>query len=103
MITLSEKEIKTFSSSGDPIFTRSVSGDVTEIQFFKFAGNTNRIGYTEKGANQIYLINTGGEIVDGFPLYGSTPFSIGDMNKDGNYNLVVGGDDGFVYTYAVSP
>ncbi len=103
VITLSEKEIKTFSSSGDPIFTRSVSGDVTEIQFFKFAGNTNRIGYTEKGANQIYLINTGGEIVDGFPLYGSTPFSIGDMNKDGNYNLVVGGDDGFVYTYAVSP
>ncbi|HKL02705.1 MAG TPA: DUF3352 domain-containing protein [Cryomorphaceae bacterium] len=103
IVTLSEKEISAYNLSGEPIFSRALDGDVSEFQFFKFSGNTRRLGYTEKGKDQIHLINASGENVDGFPLYGSTAFSIGDMNKDGNYNLVVGGADGFVYTYAVTP
>jgi hypothetical protein len=44
------------------------------------------------------LINNLGEIDDGFPLAGSTPFSVADINNDKTTNLVVVNRN-ILYTY----
>ena len=56
----------------------------------------NLIGFSSN--NEIYLINQSGEIEDGFPLAGSTQFSISDINNDNTLNLVVG-QNKMIYTY----
>ena len=48
--------------------------------------------------NNIYIINKTGSIENGFPLAGSTVFSISDINNDKTVNLVVG-DGNKIVTY----
>ena len=50
--------------------------------------------------NQIYLINKEGKTEQNFPLLGSTPFSIADINNDKTTNLVVA-DKRMIYTYVL--
>ena len=63
--------------------------------------NSTEIGIVSGKTNELYLINELGYIHDGLPLYGSTAFSIGDINRDGTLNLVVGSGDRIVFTYNV--
>ncbi len=65
-------------------------------QHFKRKDQTNQIGVVTE--NEIYLINEKGEIEDGFPLAGSTSFSIADINNDKTINLVVVNRN-LLYTY----
>ena len=48
--------------------------------------------------NQIYILNKEGNIDTGFPLQGSTAFSVADINNDKTNNLVVG-DGNKIVTY----
>jgi len=50
------------------------------------------------GGNQVYIFNAKGIVEDGFPLSGTTPFSITDINNDKTINLVVG-DGNKIVTY----
>ena len=63
---------------------------------FKMHDKTTLIGLVTE--NLIYLMNSKGEIEDGFPLAGSTPFSIADINNDKTTNLVVAHGN-MIYTY----
>jgi hypothetical protein len=65
-------------------------------QHFKMKDKTSRTGIVTQ--NEIYLINAKREIEDGFPLAGSTPFSIADINNDKTINLVVINGN-ILYTY----
>ncbi len=67
-----------------------------EPLFFKMPNKAHRLGLVTE--NEIYLINTEGDVVDGFPLAGSTPFSIVDINNDNTTNLVVA-NGRLIYTY----
>lgn len=61
--------------------------------------NTYKVGAVLEN-KQIVLINDNGEMHKGFPLTGSTIFSIGDLNNDRTTNLVVA-DNKFIYTYNI--
>jgi signal peptidase I len=63
---------------------------------FKMLDKTKRIGVAT--TSEIYLFNSFGSLEPDFPLTGSTPFSIGDINNDNVLNLVVG-DKNRIYTY----
>ena len=69
-------------------------------QVFNFGGE-KRIGITSTETNELFLFDEKGNIVPSFPLSGNTLFSVGDINKDGNYNLIVGGKNNTVYVYAI--
>ena len=69
--------------------------------FFDFGEKEKELGITSIETNEIYLLNGNGEIHEGLPLYGSTLFSIADINKDGIFNIVVGGKDNRIYTYTL--
>jgi len=64
--------------------------------YFEFPDNSKKIGVVSE--NEIYLINDKGEFENGFPLAGSTLFSISDINNDNTLNLIVA-DKKMVYTY----
>lgn len=69
---------------------------IAEPMLFNFPNNTKKIGVVT--ASSIYLINAEGNIEADFPLAGSTPFMIDDINNDNILNLVVG-EKNLVYLY----
>lgn len=101
-VILTPENIYAFNDTGEKLFSVSTQGKPAYLQAYSFSSNSERIGYTDTANNQIYLYTSKGIKVEGFPLYGSTAFSIGDLNRDGFFNLVVGGEEGFVYTYSVN-
>lgn len=69
--------------------------------FFMYPDKSGRIGVVCKNANELYLIDNNGRLCSGFPLYGSTPFSISDMNNDGQLYLVTGTADNKIILYQI--
>jgi hypothetical protein len=58
-----------------------------------------KIGVGSKEDEEIYLYNSIGEMIDGFPLYGNSPFSLFSTN---NSQLIATGVPGnFLYIYTV--
>ncbi len=80
---------ETDSTISSGVYTYELSSDAIEM------------GFASATANEIYLLNKLGDLHEGFPLYGSTPFTIGDLNKDGQYELIVGSRDGYIYAYGL--
>ena len=92
-----ENTIKVIDSDKKEIYENEFETSITHNpQFLKLSNKTTRLGVVTE--NQIYLINSQGKIEDGFPLAGSTPFSIEDINNDNTSNLVVAHGK-MVYTY----
>jgi hypothetical protein len=68
---------------------------------FTFSSADRKIGVFDAGSNLIYLIDSKGEIMDGFPLRGASMFSIGKLSSGDGWNLIVGGTDRFLYNYSL--
>ena len=69
---------------------------------YHFAATDRKIGVVSRDRGLVYLINNDGTLYKGFPLKGNTLFSIGYLgNTISHFNLVVGGDDNFLYNYIV--
>jgi hypothetical protein len=68
---------------------------------FAFSPTDIRIGVVCRESNEIQLIYPAGTVAEGFPLFGNTPFSIGDLNSDGSLALVTGGKGKSLFAYTV--
>jgi len=68
---------------------------------YRFTNGEIELGFSSAAANEIYLLDKTGNLHEGFPLYGSTPFAVGDLNKDGQMELIVGSKDGHIYAYGL--
>jgi hypothetical protein len=66
---------------------------------FTFSSTDRKIGVFDISKNLIYLIDSKGEIMNGFPLKGASMFSIGKLSSGNDWNLIVGGTDRFMYNY----
>ena len=66
---------------------------------FIFSSADRKIGVFDMDKNLIYLINSKGEIMKGFPLRGASMFSIGKLSTGNEWSLIVGGTDRFMYNY----
>ncbi len=70
--------------------------------YFRFSATDRKLGLVDVLESKIYLINNDGSLYKDFPLEGTTLFSIGNLdNTDGNFNLIVGGRNNFLYNYSV--
>jgi hypothetical protein len=70
--------------------------------FLSFSASDRKLGIVDAVDKKIYLINNNGELYKGFPLEGSTLFSIGYLETTiGQFNLIVGGSNNFLYNYSV--
>jgi len=66
---------------------------------FTFSSKDKKIGVFDISKNLIYLINSKGDVMEGFPLRGASMFSIGKLSSGNDWNLIVGGTDRFLYNY----
>ena len=70
--------------------------------YFRFSYNDRKLGFVDSHDSKIYLINNDGSLYRGFPLDGNTMFSIGYLDSPGGeFNLIVGGSNNFLYNYSV--
>ncbi|MDP4222412.1 MAG: hypothetical protein Q8868_03775 [Bacteroidota bacterium] len=82
------------------MFARDFSSDKLggPINFI-FSSSDRKIGVFDMNKNLIYLVDSKGEIMNGFPLKGASMFSIGKLRSGNEWNLIVGGTDRFLYNY----
>lgn len=67
---------------------------------FDMPGGQGQTGVISTATDEIWLIDENGKPCQGFPFYGSTAFSIGDINKDEHYNVVTAAGKS-VYVYSL--
>ncbi len=102
-IFLDGKSLQVFKQNKTKMFSYAFDGRISERPiYFHFSYNDRKLGAVCSSKNEIYLINNDGSLFPGFPLRGSTSFSIGDFNREtSQFNLIVGNKDNFLYNYAV--
>ncbi len=88
---------------GKRLFSFKVKGSISDMpDIYKFSASDVKIGITDRSRNRIYLINSDGSLYEGFPLEGSTRFSIGYFTgSDSRFNLIVGSENNFLYNYSI--
>ena len=70
--------------------------------FYEFATNKFEVGIVTNDDEKIYLYKLDGKIEKGFPLKGTTQFSIKLLsNAENRLNLIVGSNNNFLYSYSV--
>ncbi len=102
-IFIDGREMKVFSHDGSKKFSRSFKSEISRPPvIYQFSYGNKKIGLVSGGMNELYLVNKDGSLYKGFPLPGSTPFSIGVINKTtSKFNLIVGSNENFLYNYSV--
>lgn len=80
----------TFESAPDPV-----------PQLFFFDAKDVRIGVRCPASSELHLINNGGADAEGFPITGTTPFSIGKLNGEGGLTLVCGNNRKYLCAYSL--
>lgn len=100
-IFLDKNELRVYSQDQlrYSIFNYRFDADIVQKPgIFEFPGNLVRIGIADSKSGKIYLFEDNGTQPEGFPLLGSTLFSVGDLNRDGELYLVTGSGSN-VFTY----
>jgi len=103
-IFLDKNELTVINQDRSRLFSRMFHADISfKPAIYQFSDSDYKIGLTVADEQRIYLVNKDGSLYKGFPLAGSTMFSIGLFSSSSNnFNLVVGGSDNFLYNYSVN-
>jgi hypothetical protein len=85
------------------MFTMTLSSDDIKGPYgLEFSSNDRKIGFTDASANKIYVLDERGENLKGFPLSGTSAFSVGKLDRGSGFNLICGGSDSFLYNYEIT-
>jgi hypothetical protein len=69
---------------------------------YQFSATDHKIGLVSEDASLIYLYNSDGSLYKGFPLKGTSRFSIGFLKSSAyRFNLITGGENNYIYNYRV--
>ncbi len=97
-----ESKLMVFDWRGEQLFSVDFESPITYTPvYYEFPGNVKKLGVVTLKERLIYLVNSDGSIYSGFPVNGTTQFSISSLNKDGRFNLLVGNLQGFLLQYDV--
>ena len=100
-IFLDDKELSVYRQDKTLLYNYEFEEEVdhAKLLFFLFPDDKGRIGVASPKANEIYLFSPGGQLHPGFPVTGSTLFTIGQLNDDDALYLVTAsGKTVYVYT-----
>jgi len=97
------RELTIIDENGTVLFTQKFSNTIqNQPNIYRFGPKTKKIGIVDAKAGQIYLLDSAGKPHPGFPLQGTTEFSIGKtMQSAKNLSLIVGSKNGSVYCYSL--
>jgi hypothetical protein len=104
MIFTDDNKLLVYSLEGKKMFEHLFSSPIDECPaFYRFSGNQSAIGVTDKLNSKIYLLDSRGQVIQGFPLNGKTRFSIGVLKPGNkNFNLIVGGNEQYLFNYRLN-
>ncbi len=96
-------KLKIFDDSGAELVSKTFNKKMAlTIDKYQFSSGNFKLGLTEQSGLHIFLINSNGSTYKGFPLRGSSRFSIGFLKSSSSrFNLVVGGDNNYIFNYRV--
>jgi len=96
-------KLEAYRQDGKQILSIETDETITiRPHVYEFSATDLRIGIVQAKNSHIWLYDNKGKLSKGFPLKGSTPFSIGRLDRSGsNLNLFVGSKDKFLYNYSV--
>jgi hypothetical protein len=98
-----KKTLYVYNSDKSLKFEKKFEGDIVNtINLYQISKKSKYIGVSPLGSNKIYLLDTSGEIVKGFPVPGNGQFSIGRLSagiKSNEFNLIVGNEDNYLLNY----
>jgi hypothetical protein len=102
-IFIDKNRLEVFNNDGSPMFSHEFTVPILHSpSYYHFSRQNRKIGVVASGLGQIYLLNSDGELYQGFPLLGRSPFTIGFLQTgQGNFQLIVGSDNNFLYNYSV--
>jgi hypothetical protein len=99
-LVIEGNQLKVFSGNNTLLFECKFKEAITQPPFVVNLGKNNiKIGVVSEATNQLFLFNNDGSIYQGFPMEGKTLFGVGDINNDGNYNVVAGSAYNSVFVY----
>ena len=98
---LYDESLALFSFQGDILFdTQLPEGDCDKLSIHQ-SGNSTFFSVLNSTEKQVYLFSKEGQLISGFPVFGTSIPSIGDINLDGYSNLITTGKEGHVYAYSI--
>lgn len=101
-LLLEKNVLSVFDDNQSKIFSMELDSATTHApQVFSYKENQTLIGVVSNKTNQLFLVDAKGDAIEGSPFYGSTPFSLEDINGDGIQNLVTASKDRHVYVYTL--
>jgi hypothetical protein len=102
-IFLDQDKLRVFKDNKTILLSYDFEGPIDlPPAYYHFGDKDRKIGVVSSKKGIIFLVNNDGSVYKGFPLRGRTLFSIGYLgNTVSAFNLVVGGDDNFLYNYVV--
>ncbi|MBQ5403438.1 MAG: hypothetical protein IIU11_03595 [Bacteroidales bacterium] len=96
-----ENILEVFTSNGKLLFNYFFDTPVTtKPLIFNFADG-KKIGVACAEENKLYLFDSKGNICNGFPINGSTEFSITSLNNQGKYNVLTGSQENYLYNFFI--
>ncbi|MCG8411209.1 MAG: hypothetical protein MI739_07990 [Bacteroidales bacterium] len=103
-IFLDKNELKVFKNDGSILFKYKFDTEIkTKPSYYYFSYDDRKLGIVSDATNELFLFNNDGTLYKGFPLKGSSPFTIGYLSNTRNqFNLIVGSKYNFLYNYAVN-
>lgn len=90
-----------YNKDRSELVARDYGKGIISPYILDISASEKRIGLFDKENNLIYLLDKNGETMKGFPVTGTMMLSSGNLTGDGKWNLIVGGDDRFLYNYKI--
>ena len=101
IIASDSNKIIVYKTDGNVVVEHSIDEPLAyPVNTYKFGDNLY-LGYVSTSLNKIYLSNINGDLFNGFPMNGSTPFTISDINKDGRFNVITVNEKGVLFNYTL--
>jgi hypothetical protein len=100
-IFMDANELSVFTEDKSLLFSYVFSDTITQPPFcLTDPAGHRRIGVISESKDELYLLNESGALPEGFPLRGTTPFCMGDLNRDNTLQLI-SGEGKNIYAYTI--
>ena len=93
-IITDDKTVFVYNFDGEKIFSYTFKNKIgNKPIMLKFSEDDVKIGIVLPAENNVYVLNSDGTIANNFPVKGNSIFSVGILNADNNFNLIVGNNN----------
>jgi hypothetical protein len=96
--------LRVMDENGKELYDEKFDNTINQPpNIYNFGPNLQKVGIVESSSNRIWLYDPEGDLHDGFPLQGSSEFSIGYLSSNsGQLNLLVGSEGGSLFNYTLN-